>query len=90
MDENIDWDLYSKIIASNYRIKIFVLLSQKNLSPKQISSKTKIPISHVSRTLKELDELNLIKCLTSKEIKRGKIYSISEKGKIYANEINEI
>ncbi len=89
MKENINWDTYSKIISSNYRYKILTLLSSKFLSPKRISIKTKIAISHVSRALKELEQLNLIKCLTSENIKKGKIYTISENGNKYLNEIKK-
>ena len=87
MSKEIDWDTYSKLISSKYRLDIFVLLSKKTLSPKQISSKTKIPISHVSRTLKELEELKLIKCLTSEKIRKGKIFATSDESKIYMEEI---
>lgn len=87
MSKEIDWDTYSKLISSKYRLDIFVLLSKKTLSPKQISSKTKIVISHVSRTLKELEELKLIKCLTSEKIRKGKIFAASDESKIYMEEI---
>ena len=87
MSKEIDWDTYSKLISSKYRLDIFVLLSKKTLSPKQISSKTKIVISHVSRTLKELEELKLIKCLTSEKIRKGKIFATSDESKIYMEEI---
>ena len=49
--------------------------------------KIKIPISHVSRTLKELEELKLIKCLTSEKIKKGKIFAMSDESKVYIEEI---
>lgn len=88
MSKEIDWDTYSKLISSKYRLDIFVLLSKNALSPKQISSKTKLPISHVSRTLKELEELKLIKCLTSEKIKKGKIFISLDESKIYIDEIN--
>lgn len=88
MSKEIDWDTYSKLISSKYRLDIFELLSKNALSPKQISSKTKIPISHVSRTLKELKQLKLIKRLTSEKIKKGKIFVISDGSKIYIEEIN--
>ncbi len=87
MSEKIDWDIYSKIISSTYRLKIFLLLSTKSLSPKQISEQTTITISHVSRTLNELEELNLVECLTSTDIKKGKIYSAKNNSRIYMNEI---
>ena len=87
MSEEIDWDTYSKLISSKYRLDIFILLSKKTLSPKQISSKTNITISHVSRTLKELEALKLIKCLTSEKIRKGKIFTSSDDSKIYMKEI---
>ncbi|NVM19610.1 MAG: winged helix-turn-helix transcriptional regulator [Candidatus Lokiarchaeota archaeon] len=87
MSKQIDWDTYSKLISSKYRLDIFLILSKNSLSPKQISLKTKISISHVSRTLKELEELNLVKCLTSEKIKKGKIFAISDESSIYLEEI---
>lgn len=88
MDKNIIWDIYSKIISSRYRLKIFVLLSRKSLSPKQISKMTNISMSHVSRTLKELKDLNLIDCLTSADVKKGKIFCINDYGLPYIKEIH--
>ncbi|MBD3255373.1 MAG: helix-turn-helix domain-containing protein [Candidatus Lokiarchaeota archaeon] len=89
MKDSFDWDIYSKIVASTYRSQIFLLLSKKSLSPKQISKRIDIAISHVSRTLSELEDLGLITCLTSEEIKKGKIYTATEESKPYFNEIKK-
>lgn len=69
-----------KIISSIYRRKILQALIKINRTPKRISEITNIRIQHVSMYIKDLEEYGLISCLNP-SIRKGKIYSITEKGK---------
>ena len=67
------------IKASNYRKKIIKLLQDKKLTPIELSKETNIPLSHISNTLAELLEKDLVVCLTPK-LKKGRLYELTNKG----------
>jgi len=73
------WELLGKISASTYRVKVLEELNKSPKTPKQLSRLTNIGMSHISRTLKELEKLGLVKCLTP-EIRKNKFYSITDVG----------
>jgi DNA-binding MarR family transcriptional regulator len=73
------WELLGKISASTYRVKVLEELNKSPKTPKQLSKLTNIGMSHISRTLKELEKLGLVKCLTP-EIRKSKFYSITDIG----------
>ena len=49
-------------------------------TPTQISKKLKIQRSTVSRTISELEEKRLVRCLTPKE-RMGRLYSLTSDGR---------
>ena len=57
-----------------------ILLKNKQLTPVELSKETDIPLSHVSNTLAELLEKNLVICLTPK-LKKGRLYDLTKIGK---------
>ena len=75
-----DWKLLGFVLASSYRTKIMILLSSKMAMPKQIAIETNLRIGHVSNVLKSLQNKELVECLNP-EAKRGRIYSVTQKGK---------
>jgi len=80
VNDIVDWDALSFIYASEYRKKIIKTLSKTPQTPKEISENVKIRITHVSRTLKELSDRDLVICKTPYRNK-GKIYDLTEKGR---------
>ena len=84
----MDWNLLGFIKASQYRKIIILILDRGNKTPKEISDSTKYPISHVSQTLKILREREILICLTP-ELRKGKIYSLTELGKSMARELKK-
>lgn len=75
-----NWEVIGKIMASKYRTEVLKLLSESAMMPTQLASKTDKNITHVSRTLKELEALGLIQCLNPKA-RKGKLYSLTTLGK---------
>ena len=73
------WYLISKTKSSSYRKSVLILLNKKEMTPRELEKETKIKISHISRALKELSDLRLVKCLTP-DLRRSKIYSITKLG----------
>lgn len=72
--------LIGYIKASNYRKNIIKSLEDKKLTPVELAKETSIPLSHVSNTLAELLEKDLVICLTPK-LKKGRLYELTANGK---------
>jgi predicted transcriptional regulator len=72
--------LLGYVKASSYRIEIIKALEGKKLTPIELAKVTEIPLSHVSNTLAELLDKDLVVCLTP-ELKKGKIYEITKEGR---------
>ena len=66
--------------ASKYRKNIIKSLEDKKLTPVELAKETSIPLSHVSNTLAELLEKDLVVCLTPK-LKKGRLYELTVNGK---------
>lgn len=81
------WYLISKIDSSDYRKKVIIQLSKGVKTPTILEKETNIKISHISRTLKELSNLGLVKCLTP-DVKRSKMYTITNLGKNILKNLN--
>lgn len=71
--------LLGYIKASSYRKKIIKTLQDKKLTPIELARETNIPLSHISNTLAELVEKDLVVCLTPK-LKKGRLYELTKKG----------
>lgn len=75
--------LLGRLLASTHRIKIFTSLSNGLKTPVQIGHEVELEIPHVSKTLKELEEMGLVQCRTP-ALRKGRIYSLTEEGKRFA------
>jgi len=84
----MDWDLISFITGSKIRFRLLTTLNKEKRTPTELSKFLKIHISAVSRTLIELTNKELVKCLTGKRTK-FKYYSITKKGKELLRNIND-
>lgn len=69
----MDWQKYSFVVRSKNR-KLVILSLDRPKNPTQISEELSLSLPHVSRALKELEEMELVKCLTPNE-KLGRIYA---------------
>lgn len=84
-----NWDLISFVKSSNKRFQILSLLNDAVSTPSDISKKLDIPISHVSSTLSELSERDLIVCLTP-ERRKTKLFETTKTGKSILLKIEDI
>ena len=67
------------ILASEARMGTMEILGREDAIPSEISIKLNMQPPQVSRALRELEERELIKCLTP-ETKKGKIYTLTDIG----------
>lgn len=82
------WINYGYVVASTYRVKVLRALSSHPKTPKQVSKEVNIGLTHVSRTLKELAEKELIYCVNPDEVK-GRVYRLTEEGRRVAEIIEK-
>lgn len=85
-DDKIDYDLISFVLASEYRKIIIKELKVNYRTPKALSEKIEKPMSHTSKTLKELKDKDIVICKTPKK-RKGRIYDLTELGEEIFREI---
>uniref|UniRef100_A0A7C3YPV8 ArsR family transcriptional regulator n=2 Tax=cellular organisms TaxID=131567 RepID=A0A7C3YPV8_9EURY len=76
----MNWTLYGYVIASEYRKKIMLCLSERPKSLKEVSKETNLYLSHASSIVNDLVKKGLIECLTP-NLKKGKIFCLTVDGK---------
>jgi predicted transcriptional regulator len=84
----VRWELISFVKRSSQRKKILDVLNEPS-TPTQVAKKTNMYLTHVSRTLRELSEKDLVVCLTPKE-RVEKYYKITKLGKGVLNQVAQI
>ena len=67
------------IEASTYRTKVIKSLNNSAKIPTKIAKDTGIRPNHISMTLNQLENKQLIKCI-NEEARKGRIYKLTEKG----------
>ncbi len=82
-------NLIGFILGSDYRHKILAELDKGIKTPKQVSREANLQINHVSNILKELSDRGLVKCETP-DLRKGRLYRITDKGKEILEKIKGI
>mgnify|MGYP002762717424 FL=1 len=67
------------IEASTYRTKVIKALNKAPQMPTKIAKDTGIRPNHISMTLNQLKNKQLIKCI-NEEARKGRIYKLTETG----------
>ena len=74
----MNWKLYSFVIRSKRR-KDLLLSLEKARTPTEIGNKVKTSVSHVSRTLSDFQDKDIVECVTPEQ-KVGRIYKLTKEG----------
>ena len=74
LDEEIDY-----VNKSQYRLKVMKSLEGEVKIPSEIATDTEIFQNHISNTLKQLKEHELIECINP-EVRKGRLYRLTDKG----------
>ena len=74
MKEEIDY-----INRSQYRLKVMKTLEGNVKIPSEIAKDTEIFQNHISATLRQLKEHELIECINP-EVRKGRLYRLTDKG----------
>jgi len=83
----MDWDEVSYVIRSEYRRDIIETLSEQKMTPSNLASELEMHQSHVSNTLTDLLEHNLVQRLV--DAPKGRIYGLTDEGQEIAEKIEQ-
>jgi len=75
-----DWDRIGFIRSSQYREIVLEALDDQPATPSDIATATDIEIQHVSRSLRELRERDIVELLVDESRQKGRIYGITDVG----------
>ena len=67
------------IKKSKYRRKVLKTLANDTKIPSQIAKDTGIVQNHISNTLRQLKEHDLVECINP-EVRKGRLYRLTDKG----------
>lgn len=84
----MSWEDVGVIKASPRRLQIMKSLVMQAMTPKELSQQLGVHMSQVTRSLKELEERDLVRCLTP-QLRKGKLYGITIKGNQIMNKLTE-
>ena len=82
------WEKYGYVTASSYRTKALKSLDGETKIPSQIARDTGLKPNHISKTLSELKEQELIECINP-EARKGRLYRHTDKGRILSESIGD-
>jgi predicted transcriptional regulator len=82
----VDWLKYGFVAASEHRKKVIKALAGRPITPKALSMQLRLPMSHVSKTLADLNRNDLVACLTPK-LRKGKIFALTRAGEEIAAQL---
>ena len=77
----------SYVQISKYRTKTMKSLDGEVLIPSQIAKNSGIRTNHISKVLSELKAHELVECINP-EVRKGRLYRLTEKGKTMSKNIN--
>lgn len=75
-----EWDEIGYVISSQYRVTVLKHIAEGPLTPSKIASDSPLSIAHISRTLGELRDHDLVTLLVSEDRKKGRVYGATDKG----------
>ena len=80
------WKEVGYVQSSKYRTKVMKSLAEETKIPSKIAKDTDILQNHMSATLKQLREHELVECINP-EARKGRLYRLTEKGEEIVNKI---
>lgn len=86
----IDWELVGYVAASDYRTRVLAALADDPATPTTISERSGLDVTHVSRSLTELREHEIVELLVPEERSKGRIYGLTDTGNAIAAKAAEV
>jgi len=81
LKEKIDY-----VKNSSYRTRVIKALDGKTKMPSEIAKDANIIQNHISATLRQLKEHELVECINP-EVRKGRLYRLTDKGNSVVKEL---
>lgn len=83
----VDWTTFGFVRASDYRTRVLHALDDGPATPTELGERAGLEITHVSRTLSELQDHDLAELLVPEDTHKGRIYGLTDDGETIATEV---
>jgi len=88
-NSGVDWGVLGFVVASDYRRAVITALDDDGpATPTTLGERTGLAITHVSRTLTELRERDVVELLVPEERSKGRFYGLTDAGEDIASEVS--
>jgi predicted transcriptional regulator len=88
MEKRLNIEDYAWVLRGKQKRKIISTLDEEPKMPSEVKEETNLSLNNVSDILRLFAEKKLAKCLNP-EAKTGRLYVLTEKGKIIRDKINK-
>lgn len=88
--EDTDYDDVSYVISSQYRSSVVKALENGPATPSKLAKDVECRVTHVSRALNELKEKDIVELLVSEDVKKGRIYHLTDSGREASRAVEEM
>jgi len=86
-----DWKTIAWVTASSHRREVLLELTENAATPSTLTERVTIDdMSHVSRALNQLRDRGLVELLVPEEVRKGRIYDVTDKGYDIAMQTEEV
>lgn len=75
-----DWDHVAFVISSQYRVDTLCRLREGPATPTIVAKETDNHVTHISRALNELRGESFVELLVSEDVRKGRVYGLTDKG----------
>ena len=89
MSQEVNYDLLSIVITSQYRKVVVEALADGPLTPSEIAETAGVEIAHVSRALQTIRDENGVELLVDEDRQKGRIYGLTDQGRKVADELDQ-
>lgn len=79
-NDNIDWDMVSYAISSQYRLTVLERLAEGPATPTRIATDTDRHVANISRSIQRLRKRGQVELLVPEDRKKGRVYGLTEDG----------
>jgi len=85
----VDYNQLAYVENSSYRVDVVSELLDKPQTPSSIAEQTDKEMAHISRAITELADKDITELKVDEDVKRGRIYGLTDSGESVATMVKE-
>ena len=87
---DVDWKAVGYVAASDHRTRVVDALADGPGTPTKLADRSGLPITHVSRALGDLRDVDVVELLVPEDTHKGRIYGLTDTGERAADRAEEV